>query len=71
VIVRVSAPGILGVERTLAVRIAALAMKCSKGQLTREGYKVKRKQLEELLKDGTLTQKDFDRYDADLIACLP
>ena len=49
VIVRVSAPGIPAVERKLAIRIAALAMKCMKGQITRVEYKVKRRQLEDLL----------------------
>ena len=33
-------------------------------------YKAKRKRLQAALDAGSLTQKEFDQYDADLLGCL-
>jgi len=57
------------VERPLSVRIASFATKCQT-RLTRDEYKAKRKRLQAALDSGALTQKEFDKYDADLVSCL-
>lgn len=69
VIVRVGALGIPVIERTLTIRIATFATRC-KTRLTRNEYKAKHKRLQTALESGALTQKEFDKYDADLVSCL-
>jgi hypothetical protein len=69
VVVRATALGLPPAEKTLSVRIASLATRCQK-RLTRDEYKVKRKRLQAALDSGALTQKELDKYDADLVGCL-
>jgi hypothetical protein len=69
VVVRATALGLPPVERTLSVRIASFATRCQQ-RLTRDEYKAKRKRLQAALDSGALTQKEFDKYDADLVGCL-
>ena len=44
---------------------------CTPGQLTRAQYKTKLAGLRTGVANGILTQAQFDRYDAELLACLP
>jgi hypothetical protein len=67
--VRVGALGHPMIEETLSARIASFAARCQ-SRLSRDDYKQRRKRLQAALDSGALTQKDFDRYDADYINCL-
>jgi hypothetical protein len=65
--VRISAPGHPAVEQSLLVRISATRCQV---RLTRAEYQVRLVPLQELLDKGGLSQKEFDKYDAELVACL-
>jgi hypothetical protein len=43
---------------------------CPEGKLTRAQYDDRRKKLEQGLASRTLSQEDFDKYDAELLRCL-
>jgi hypothetical protein len=43
---------------------------CVRGQLTRAQYRAKVDELRSEVTAGVITQADFDRYDAELVACL-
>ncbi len=69
-VVRVEKPGggRLGVERgSIEVRMPTL---CPDGRITRAQYEAKRASLEAAVDSGTLTQEEFERYDAELVGCL-
>ncbi|MBS1118364.1 MAG: hypothetical protein H6Q90_592 [Deltaproteobacteria bacterium] len=44
--------------------------KCPEGTFSRERYDKKRAKLQKALDDGSMTQDEFDTYDAELIRCL-
>jgi hypothetical protein len=69
VLVRATALGVPPVEWAGSVGIASLATRC-KARLTRDEYKTKLKKLQAALASGALTQKELDKYDADLVSCL-
>ena len=43
---------------------------CEPGQLTRAQYQAKIAELRTAVTAGDITQAQFDRYDAELVACL-
>jgi hypothetical protein len=69
VIVRATAQGVPRAEQILSVAIGSQATRC-KARLTRDEYKVKQKRLQAALDSGSLTQKELDKYEAELVSCL-
>jgi len=53
-----------------AAKIANLTGGCTQAKLSREEYLTKRKRLHTALASGALTQEEFDKYDAALVACI-
>lgn len=68
--VTVTGADVPAVTQSLSVRIASLAVKCKTEKLTREQYRAKRKRLQAAFDAGALTQKELDKYDAELVSCL-
>ncbi|HWU90902.1 MAG TPA: hypothetical protein VN253_26735 [Kofleriaceae bacterium] len=68
--VTVSGVDVPPVTQSLAIRVASLAVKCKIEKLTREQYRAKRKRLQAAFDAGALTQKELDKYDAELVSCL-
>lgn len=57
------------ISTTLEVDVVE-SIACPRGYITREEYQRKIVELRKLLEDGVLTQKELDRYEADLVRCL-
>ena len=68
--VTVSGADVSTVAQSLSVRVASLVVKCKTEKLTREQYRAKRKRLQAAFDAGALTQKELDKYDAELVSCL-
>lgn len=67
---QVAAEGQPTLEQTFSVRVTTVAPRCKAGKLTRDEYRAKRKRLQAALDAHALTQKEFDKYDAELVSCL-
>lgn len=57
------------VQQQIALRISDTST-CPQGKISREIYLAKRKRAMEALGNGSMTQEEFDGYDAALISCL-
>jgi hypothetical protein len=56
--------------RTTIVGVVRKPRLCTPGQLTTAQYQAKIADLRAALSAKVLTQDEFDRYDAELVACL-
>jgi hypothetical protein len=61
----------LRIARTTLAAVVRKPKMCEPGQLTRQQYDAKIAELRAALTAGDLTQAQFDRYDAELVTCLP
>jgi hypothetical protein len=61
----------LRTARTSIVGVVRRPRLCTAGQLTREQYHAKLAELRAAVAAGDLTSVQLDRYDAELVACLP
>lgn len=57
--------------RTVVVGVVRKLKLCTAGQLSRAQYRAKLKELRAAVAAGDLTQAQLDRYDAELVTCLP
>jgi hypothetical protein len=57
--------------RTAVVGVVRKLKLCTAGELTRAQYRAKLKELRAAVAAGDLTQAQLDRYDAELVTCLP
>lgn len=65
----VSAAGAASVSGDLTIELTRSV--CPAGGMSRETYDAKRKNLKSARDAGHITQEEFDRYDAELLSCLP
>ena len=56
--------------RTTVTGVVRKPRLCEPGQLTRAQYQAKIAELRAAVTAGDITQAQFDRYDAELVACL-
>lgn len=68
--ITIDAPDFLPMQQQITVRISESRGVCKQGKLTREAYRTKRKRLQDALAAKTLTQQEFDTYDAEMVSCL-
>ena len=57
-------------EVTQTVKLATARTPCPEGRFSRERYDAKRAKLLKAVADGSMTQAEFESYDAELVRCL-
>lgn len=63
-------PDAVPVQQQISIKVIESHGVCKQGKLTRDGYRSKRKKLQDMLTAKTLTQDEFDKYDAEMVSCL-
>lgn len=64
------APNAPAVQQQISIAVVEFHGICKQGKLTRDAYLRKRKQLQDALASGALSQQEFDGYDAEMVSCL-
>jgi hypothetical protein len=64
------APDLAPLHQQVAIHVVDARAVCKEGKLARPAYLAWRKKMLDALAAGSLTQDEFDAYDADKVACL-